>query len=233
MNTREFLIRYAWVYCLVTAFFLGTGALVRHSVETAANLQPIGLRPVIVIDAGHGGEDGGTTGSLGTGESGLNLDIAQRVNRLLHLMGYETVMTRESDISLHTEGSTIRQHKQSDLRRRVEIVNGQPSCILLSIHQNHFTDPKYSGPQVFYTSTGEALAKELQETLNGAFSCRRSAKKSKGVYVMEHITQPGVLVECGFLSNPAEEQKLRTPEYQKQLASVLAAALAKFVCTSA
>ncbi len=229
MNTREFLIRYAWVYCMVTAFFLVMGALVRHSVETAVSLQPIGVRPVIVIDAGHGGEDGGTTGAMGTGESKLNLEISERLNALLKLMGCQTVMTRTQEVSLATEGDTIRQRKQSDLRRRVEIVNGQPSAILVSIHQNHFPDPRYSGPQVFYTTAAKDLAGAMQTALNEALAptSRRTAKASQGVYVMEHIQHPGLLVECGFLSSPEEEQKLRTADYQKQLAAVVTAVLAR------
>ncbi len=228
MNTRDFLKSYAWVYCLVTAFFLGTGAMVRHSVEAAASFQPIGIRPVFVIDAGHGGEDGGTTGITGTGESDLNLAIAKRLNLVLRLMGYDTIMTRTMDESLHTEGTTIRSRKQSDLRRRVEIVNGQPYCTLISIHQNHFPDSRYAGPQVFYTKQAEAAAGAMQSNLNNilAPTSRRKAKLSSGIYLMEHITHPGILVECGFLSNPSEEQKLRSADHQKRLAAVIASTLA-------
>ncbi len=228
MNTREFLKCYAWVYCLVVAFFLGTGALVRHSVEAAASLQPIGVRPVFVIDAGHGGEDGGTTGLAGTGESQVNLAIARRLNALLRLMGYDTIMTRTEDVSLHTGGDTIRSRKQSDLRRRVEIANGQPSCLFISIHQNHFPDSRYSGPQVFHTDGSENLARELQSALNRVLAptSRRTAKLSTGVYVMQHLDHPGILVECGFLSNSDEEQKLRSADHQKQLAAVIAAVVA-------
>ncbi len=226
MNTREFLARYAWVYCLVVALFLGAGALVRHSVETVAFLQPLHLGRVIVIDAGHGGEDGGTTGALGTGESGINLAIAKRLDALLQLMGYDTIMTRREDVSLAASGETIRSRKQADLRQRVELVNGQPGALLVSIHQNYFPDPQYSGPQVFYAGEAAPLAAQLQAQLNAAFDCKRAEKKSTGVYVMEHIEHPGILVECGFLSNPAEEQKLRTPEHQKRLACVILASVA-------
>ncbi len=221
MNTREFLTRYAWVYCLVVAFFLGAGALVRHSVETVSNLEPLNLGRVLVIDAGHGGEDGGTTGSLGTGESGVNLEIARRLNALCRLMGYDTLMTRTADVSLATEGDTIRRRKQSDLRNRVELVNGQPGALLVSIHQNHFPDSQYSGPQVFHTGNAKALAARLQRALNEAFGSNRTEKPSQGVYVMEHIQRPGILVECGFLSNPNEERALRSAEHQKRLAAVI------------
>ena len=230
MKTREFLGRYAYVYLYVAAFFLGLAALGRQSVETVSGLAPLSGSSVVVIDPGHGGEDGGTTGAAGTKEDELNLAIARRLDAMLTLLGYQTQMTRSDSHSLATEGETIRARKQSDLRNRVAWANKYQNSILVSIHQNHFPDPKYDGAQVFFTASAEALANAMQSALTTSLSphSRRTAKKAQGIYLMEHITCPGILIECGFLSNPAEEQKLLTEQYQKQLAAVMAAVLARY-----
>lgn len=235
MQTKEFLRRYAYVYFYVAAFFLACAGLIDHSVETVGSMQPLGTHPVIVIDAGHGGMDGGTTGVGGVSERDVNLQTAKRLNALLQLMGYETIMTRTNADDLSTEGETIRQRKQSDLRNRVSLVNSQADAVLVSIHQNHYPDSRYYGPQVFYANDAEALANTMQTALTEAFApgTMRGVKKASGVYLMEHIDHPGLLVECGFLSNPAEEQKLASAEHQKKLACVIAAVLAEYSKTPA
>lgn len=231
MNTREFLKRYIWVYCYVVTFFLGCAALLLHSVEAADSVQSFNLHPIIIIDPGHGAPDGGATGISGVREDRVNLDISRRLEALLALLGCECVMTRCDGNCIATEGSTIRQKKQSDLQSRVNLVNSHPSAVLVSIHQNHFPDGRYHGPQVFWADGGEALAKNMQTALSDALSpqSRRSAKRAAGVYLMEHIDHPGILVECGFLSNPQEEQLLASGAYQKKIAAVLAGVLANYV----
>lgn len=231
METRDFLRRYAWVYLYVVAFFLGCAALLLHSVETAGSMQPFDSRPVIIIDAGHGAPDGGATGISGVKEDQVNLEISRRLEALLALLGCQSIMTRTDGDCIATQGDTIRQKKQSDLRNRTELVNSQPAAVVVSIHQNHFPDGRYSGPQVFWADGAEELAKRLQAALSEALSpgSRRSAKRATGVYLMEHIEHPGVLVECGFLSNPEEERKLASAEYQKKVAAILAAVLANYV----
>lgn len=233
MDTRQFLRRYAYVYLYAAAFFLACAAFVRHSVEVSGVLDPFPAHPVVVIDAGHGGLDGGTTGVAGTAEDQVNLAVSRRLNALLLLCGCDTVMTRTTADGLSTGGGTIRQQKQSDLRNRVELVNGLPSAILVSIHQNHFPDSRYSGPQVFWSSGGEELARSLQQVLNESLGGKRSPKESAGVYLMEHITHPGILVECGFLSNPNEEQKLQSPEHQKRLSAAMTAAIVAYLADPA
>lgn len=233
MDTREFLKRYAYVYLYVAAFFLVCAGALRHSVETAGSMQPFTAHPVIVIDAGHGGMDGGTTGVSGVKEDEVNLAVARRLDALLCLLGYETRMTRTDADSVATEGETIRQQKQSDLRNRTAMVNDLPAAVLVSIHQNHFPDGRYAGPQVFYSAGGETLANAVQSAMTGALApgSKRTAKAASGIYLMEHIEHPGILVECGFLSNAAEEQKLASAQYQKQIAAVLAASLASYLRT--
>lgn len=231
METREFLWRYAWVYLYVVAFFLGCAALLLLSVESVGSIQSFDSYPVIIIDAGHGAPDGGTTGISGLKEDQVNLDISRRLEALLALMGCECIMTRTDGNCIATQGDSIRQKKQSDLRNRTALVNAQASAVVVSIHQNHFPDGRYFGPQVFWSSGAEELAQNLQTELTKALSPgnRRNARRVTGVYLMEHIEHPGVLVECGFLSNPQEEQKLASPEHQKRIAAVLAAVLANYV----
>jgi len=190
-------------------------------------------RSCIVIDPGHGGVDGGATSCTGKLESAYNLEIALRLRDVLHLLGYPTRMIRTTDTSIYTKGDTIAAQKMSDLKERVRIVNESDRNILISLHQNNFSDSRYSGAQVFYPDTGgsralaEAMQHALVRTLNPGSN--RKIKQAKGIYLMEHIENPGILVECGFLSNPEEEHKLGSPEYQKKLCCVIAAVTAEFL----
>jgi N-acetylmuramoyl-L-alanine amidase len=229
MKYTYYLRKFWLLYLLAAVICLGATIAAEKTVTTIAEQAPIQRRYVLIIDPGHGGEDGGATSCSGVLESNINLQIALRLNDLCHLLGYETKMIRTTDISIYTEGETIAQKKISDLKERVRICNETDGAILLSIHQNTFPDSRYSGAQVFYAGSdgSEPLSKAMQAALG-----KRSAKKAEGIYLMEHIACPGVLIECGFLSNPEEEAKLRSPEYQKQLACIIAATAAEFVSTN-
>ena len=206
-----------------------------RAVTTLAETLPIERTHCFIIDAGHGGEDGGATSCTGKQESAINLEIALRLNDLIHFLGCDTRMIRTTDTSVYTKGETIAQKKASDLKERVRIVNETEGGLLLSIHQNNFSDSRYSGAQVFYGKTegSQELAKQLQSaflnTLNPG--SRRNAKPSTGVYLMEHIEKCGILVECGFLSNPEEEARLRSADYQKKLCCVIAASAVSYANT--
>ena len=167
-------------------------------------------------------------------ESGLNLEIALRVNDLFALLGQRTRMLRTQDVSLHdTEAATIAARKASDIRARVRLTEETPKAVLLSIHQNHFPESKYRGAQVFYAAAdgSRALAERLQTALGTQLDPdnHRACKKAGEIYLLKHVSCPAVLVECGFLSNPAEEALLRTPEYQKKLAAVLCCGMLEFL----
>lgn len=187
----------------------------------------------IVIDPGHGGEDGGATSCTGRMESEYNLAISRRLDDLLHLLGYQTRMTRTSDVSIYTTGDTIAQKKISDLKERVRIVRDTGNATLVSIHQNQFSDPRYSGAQVFYAKTegSKELGQQLQSELVAALNpgSNRKSKPISSVYLLENIPCTGVLVECGFLSNPQEEAKLRDADYQKRLSCVIAVTLHQYL----
>ena len=195
--------------------------------------MPVEREHCIIIDAGHGGEDGGATSCTGKLESSFNLEISLRLNDLLHLLGYDTAMIRTEDVSIYTKGETIAQKKVSDLKERVRIVNKTENALLISIHQNTYPESRYSGAQVFYAKNdnSQLLAKELQSAFTSTVNqgSNRKSKKAEGIYLMEHITCTGVLVECGFLSNPEEEAKLRSEEYQKQICCVIAATVSSFL----
>lgn len=215
-----------WVLALATAGYLAFWP--GDAVQTVGPVDS--ERPVLVLDAGHGGEDGGAVSLTGVPESQINLAIVQKLDLLLGLWGQSPVVLRQEDISLHDPSAdTLREKKASDLKNRVAMVEETENGVLLSIHQNMFTDAKYHGAQVFYAPTqgSQEFAVHTQEVLRQAVdqTNERQAKPIPDtVYLMNHITRPAILVECGFLSNPEEEGKLRSEGYRLQLAAALAGA---------
>lgn len=222
-----------FIYLLVIGVFLSITYWGSVATGVVAQMIPMERENTIVIDAGHGGEDGGATSCTGIQESKFNLEIALRLNDLFQLLGYDTVMIRTTDRSVYTSGDTIAAKKVSDLRQRVKTVNETENAVLVSIHQNTFPEGKYSGAQVFYGPEGEGQA--LAEALQAAFCAtvnpgsNRKCKRADGIYLMQHIECTGVLVECGFLSNAEEEAKLRDEAYQKKLCAVIAATVGNFL----
>ena len=183
---------------------------------------------MLILDAGHGGEDGGAISLSGRKESDINLEIVRRLDDLLGLLGENPVLLRRTDVSLAgKEAVTLREKKRSDLKNRVEVVCNTPGAALLSVHQNTFPGESVCGFQAFYAPTedSEELAHMIQtavrETLQKE-NWRETRRIPETVYLMNHISCPAVLVECGFLTNPTEERELLSPEYQKKLAAVLA-----------
>ena len=220
---------YAVVLMILLSVTIGGSRVITVLSENAS----VSVRKTVVVDAGHGGVDGGATSCTGVLESQFNLEISQKLNDLLNLLGINTVMIRNTDCSVYTEGETISQKKVSDLKERVRIVNRTDNALLISIHQNLFSDGKYSGAQVFYAPTegSQLLAKSIQgnfiKILNP--NSHRQEKKADSIYLMKHINCPGVLVECGFLSNPQEEYLLRTKQYQQKVCSVIACSVSNFL----
>ena len=217
--------------CSALILSLGVYALFSLLPVSVATLAPAGAgeERTIVIDAGHGGEDGGAVSADGVIESGINLAVAQDLNALLTLLGEDTVMTRAEDISVYSEGAqTLRQKKRSDLENRVALVNGTPNAVLLSIHQNSLPkSTRTHGAQVFFggVAGSDALAQSVQTALNSAINDgdKEAKRISDDVFLMKNVTAPAVLVECGFLSNREETAKLQQPDYQMKLAVVIAA----------
>ena len=221
------------VYILIISVFLAAALTANRTLSVISS--GISQERVIVIDAGHGGIDGGAVSCTGAYESNINLDIALKVNDLMHLMGIRTVMIRDTDRSVYTDGQSIAAKKVSDIKERIRIVNTTPNAILLSIHQNAFPDSRYSGMQVFYNNqqNSKVLAKQLQAELSTTLKPdnKRQIKKASGIYLMEHTNCEGILIECGFLSNPEEEAMLRNNTYQQKLSMVISSTLSQYLNT--
>lgn len=211
---------------LVSAILLSAVGLSHLGNSVAVWKEAEQALPIFVIDAGHGGEDGGTTDPTGRKESEINLEIALRLRDLMALLGANTLMIRERDVSVNTEGTTVSARKVSDIRNRVRITDETPHSRLISIHQNHYTEEKYHGPQVFYSHIdgSQQWAESLQEVLNThvAPGNRREPKAAEEIYLLQHTHCPAILVECGFLSNREEAILLQEPSYQKKIAAAIA-----------
>lgn len=211
---------------LAVAILVGGGTLFfRFQPQTVEVCGPVQFQNhTLVIDAGHGGEDGGAVSPNGVVESGINLAIAKRMDLLAGLYGVPAILLRSEDISLHDSTAvTLREKKTSDLHNRVDRVEETEHAVLISIHQNIYSNPKYSGAQVFYSNAALSAgwAELTQEVLRSALNQgnQREAKViPDSIYLMSHITCPALLIECGFLSNPEEEQLLKSDRYQTKLA---------------
>ena len=232
--------QYHWIvfapfYLLVVILFLGIAHIGSNTVTTIQQQKAVSRNHMIVIDAGHGGIDGGATSCTGVLESHINLEIALRLEDMFHLLGYDTVMIRKIDESIYTEGNTIASQKVSDLKERVRIANETPNAILISLHQNTYSDSRYRGAQVFYGNDDQSktLAQAVQKNLVAVLNpgSQRKSKSAKGVYLMEHISCPGILIECGFVTNPEEEALLRDGQYQTKLCGVIAASVSGLLGT--
>lgn len=181
--------------------------------------------PIIVIDAGHGGEDGGAVADDGTNEKDINLKIALQLEELLKSSGFDTVMTRNEDIAIYDEGcDTIKTKKVSDMHNRLKLFNESENNIVISIHQNKFGQKQYNGTQVFYSPNNpdsEELAESIRLSVTSMLqpeNSRELKKSDKNIYLLYNCTNPSVIVECGFISNDDELEKLKTEDYQKQIA---------------
>ena len=192
--------------------------------------------PVIIVDAGHGGFDGGASTQDGVSEKGINLNIALHLKEYLNFFGFNVVMTRETDTSTEDAGlTTIRSKKSSDLHNRMELMQNTENAIFVSIHQNHFSSPKYYGAQVFYSKNfsekSSYLAESIQESIVYFLqpnNTRQIKPCGTSVYLINNAVKPAVLVECGFLSNYEESEKLKTEEYQKQMALSIAVGILNY-----
>ncbi len=211
--------------CLIVGFYVGN-LVSNNSINTfIATNKTENAIPVIVIDCGHGGEDGGAVSQNGILEKDINLEIGLILEKLFLQGGFKVRMIRRGDISIYDEtAESLREKKVSDLHNRAKICNSDSNNIYISIHQNKFEDSKYYGTQVFY-SGNNPKSKDLAEYIKAAvkgllqYDNERNCKEAtKDIYVLYNAQVPAVIVECGFLSNYAEVQKLSTDEYRKQLA---------------
>lgn len=178
-------------------------------------------KPTVVIDAGHGGMDPGKVGVSGALEKEINLAIAKELKELLEQNDITVVMTRTDDNGLYSE--TDRNKKSADMKERIQLLTEAAPVLAVSIHQNSFTDSKSRGAQVFYyegSAEGKRGAELIQEAMRRelADGNHRLAKANTSYYMLKKSPCPLVIVECGFLSNPQEEQQLLAAEYQRKVA---------------
>lgn len=191
--------------------------------------------PVVIVDAGHGGEDGGAVALDNSAEKMYNLDIALKLQKILEINGFRVIMTRRDDVMTCDEGlESIRSKKISDIRNRFKIIEENPDAVFVSIHQNKFSDSVQHGTQVFYSGNNpqsKVLADSIQQTVteNLQPDNKRMTKKSgTEIYLLYHAQVPAVLVECGFVSNSGDLQKLKTEEYKTQLAMLIAEGVIRY-----
>lgn len=210
--------------CLIlfAAFCVLMVTAVMH-IEVNTSADNIKLLPTVVVDAGHGGEDGGAVNDEGVLEKDINLAISQKVTDLLCFLGFDVKNTRTNDMALVTEGDTVHSRKVADMKKRLEIFNSNDSNTVISIHQNKFSQSKYHGTQVFYSPNNpksQALAESIKTSVKTQLqpdNNRECKKADSGIYLLKNAQTPAVIVECGFISNPEECSKLVTAEYQKQI----------------
>lgn len=196
---------------------------------------------LILIDPGHGGMDGGASGNDGTLEKNINLAIAEKLAKTVEQYKCAAVLTRENDNWLcETEEGSIRSRKTADLKARRELIRKYNPDITVSIHLNSFKeDPGVNGAQVFYPSKNgseevlqqcRALAETIQEKMNETLQKEepRTAIVRDGVFIFKEVERPMIIIECGFISNPEEAEKLKTDKYQQELAQCIVAGIAEF-----
>ena len=201
-------------------------------------VEAISDEKIIIVDAGHGGEDAGATGINGVHEKDLNLQMALTLGEMLAEKGYTVVYTRTEDKMLYREDENIKGiRKISDLKNRCLVAKEYPNAIFLSIHMNSFGDEKYSGLQVYYSTSNDSsmiLANSIQTSVKKELqpSNNRKIKEGKGIYLLENISNTAVLIECGFLSNLDEAEKLSQKEYQKILSFSIVCGIIEYMNTN-
>ncbi len=227
------------IYLIILAVLLISFCIVMFSAfsnitaHTSADIDDD--RITVIIDAGHGGEDGGAEVD-GVLEKDINLSIADKLADTLRLCGVRVTEIRDEDISVYDDSAqTLREKKVSDLKHRVETVNGSENNILVSIHQNKFDNNAYSGAQVFY-STNNDKSRVLAESIRNSVvsllqndNTRELKPANSDIYLLDNATVPAVIVECGFLSNDEERAKLLDSGYQSEMAYSIAMGVLEYI----
>ncbi len=208
------------------------------SVPASSNVQTNMNKKVIVLDAGHGGIDGGCVSVNGVAEKGINLSIVQTLRDSLDILGFDVVCTREDDRSIHDSGvEGIAKQKLSDMKNRLDIINRYDDALVVSVHQNQFVDPRYSGAQMFYAKENDD-SRRLAECMKKQFVAllqpsneRETKPVGKEMYLIHNAKSPALMVECGFLSNPDEAKLLESADYQKKVAFTILTGLEEYLLT--
>jgi N-acetylmuramoyl-L-alanine amidase len=223
MNLKKTLFFTICIIMLASFFILMISAASNIALNTSLDTVAAKSNPVVIIDSGHGGEDGGAVNDDGVLEKDINLLISRDTADLLMFLGFDTQQTRTDDSDLSDGEDTTRMRKVSDMKKRLEIFNSSENNVIISIHQNKFTQSKYNGTQLFYSPNNEGsskLAESIKYSVKNLLqpSNERECKQAdSGIYLLKNTTNPAVIVECGFISNPEECAKLLDNTYQKQM----------------
>lgn len=189
--------------------------------------------PAIIIDAGHGGDDGGAVAN-GITEKVINLSISKKLRSIFKASGFNVIMTRSSDKMINTEGNTLRERKVSDMKNRLNIFNNNDNNIVISIHQNKFSMEQYHGTQVFYSANNKnsaLLAESIKNNVKALLqpdNNRETKIADKNIYLLYNSKACSVIVECGFISNINEAAKLKSESYQNELAFAIYTGVMEF-----
>lgn len=194
------------------------------------SLASANAQSILIVDAGHGGEDGGAVAADGTEEAVLNLQISRKIELISSLFGTDVIMTRESDeIEYPKSANTVKARKTADQKARLALINSFPNAVLISVHHNKYSSGGPSGAQIFFAKTNGS--RELAETAQRLFSMlpmgassRVAMAADERIYLMKHVECTAILAECGFVSNSAELELLKSESHQKNIAAILSAA---------
>lgn len=216
MNKKILMLTISLIICLVL--------LSIYKVDATIISFPLAGK-TIYLDAGHGEEDNGTV-VKNIKEKELNLQIVYKLKKQLETNGAKIYLTRTDDKDLSINNS--KQRKKSDFNNRIKLINNSNADLYISIHQNYFYNSIYYGPQVFYVKNNKKLADIIQDELNNYTKTTRKTKLINNVYMYEKINKPGILIECGFLSNDNEREKLTTSLYQEELSKIITNGIIKY-----
>lgn len=211
------------IFLFIIYLFLVFVAFYNLDSYTDANSNVINSGITVVIDAGHGGEDGGAIAN-DIIEKDINLSVAKKLADILKVSGYRVILTRDNDEMVDAVGETLRERKVSDMHNRLDIFNESETNVVISIHQNKFSQAQYCGTQVFYSTNNDKscnLAAAIRDdirTLVQPDNTRECKPAGSEIFLLNSSTVPAVIVECGFISNYEEAQKLKTEEYQNKMA---------------
>lgn len=221
MSFRKILFSTLCLILLMSFFILMFSAVPKITLTTSSD--SVQNKSTVVIDAGHGGEDGGAVNNDGVLEKDINLDISLKAADLLNFFGFDVIITRNEDTALSGDEQTVHARKVADMNKRLELFNSDENNVVISIHQNKFEQAQYHGTQVFYSPNKEE-SKELAESVKFAVKKllqpdneRECKKADSGIYLLKNAKTPAIIVECGFISNAEECAELLDETYQKQM----------------
>ena len=234
MKKSFFVLSLAVVFLFATAIGLCARALT--GAQAVAAFDEGGMR--VVVDAGHGGMDGGVVGrKTGVKESDVNLAVSFRLRDVLTDMGFDVILTRKTEAGLYD--TATRGFKKRDMQKRKEIIETSDPALVISVHQNFYPAKSSRGAQVFYSTTHEGsklLALAMQGQLNTLYETQGAkprVEKEGDFFILECIARPSVIVECGFLSNPSDEELLCSESWQQKLAESIAAGVEEYLAGNA